>query len=57
MRQSQVGAGISRGVAEGFSEEVTLGMKWRRMRRENVLGREQQLVSELGKNEPFQNRG
>ena len=52
-----MGAGISRGVAEGFSEEVTLGMKWRRMRRENVLGREQQLVSELGKNEPFQNRG
>ena len=25
-----------RPVAEGFSEEVTLEMKWRRMRRENV---------------------
>lgn len=30
-------------VAQGFSEEVTLEMKWRRMRRENVLGREQQV--------------
>ena len=43
MRQSRAGAGIARGVAEGFSEEVTLEMKWRGMRRENVLGRGQQV--------------
>ena len=31
------------GLLRGFSEEVTLEMKWRGMRRENVLGRGQQV--------------
>jgi len=36
-------------VAEGFSEEMTLEMKWRRMRRETVLGREQQVLRPGGR--------
>lgn len=36
-------------LAEDLSEEVTLEMKWRRIRRKSVLGREQQVQRPGGK--------